>query len=299
MKEEEAFSKMKTLDENFYKIILKTRLSTTQNIEPSDKDNKKKNIVIICALGEELRAAMRAFGLSPQKVKAIKKEGFGFSFRKIPYGIYDVIFIKSQEMGMIAASSITALAAIAFKPILIAMTGICAGRIKKTELGDLIIAKSTYDYEAGKKHKELHLPRPSIIAIEPSLNDIVDNILIDGDFPTDSLKNQYKEVDFDKFEVHFNSLPSGSRVIADETTLAGVAQHHDDVYGIDMEAYGVAYSAKHLNTPWIVIKGIQDYASPEKNTMEDKYRDFTMSASAALLKHIVDSTYFPALHGGH
>jgi nucleoside phosphorylase len=57
----------------------------------------------------------------------------------------------------------------------------------------------------------------------------------------------------------------GEKVLVDD----GLAKMSEDVsrriYAVDMESYGFAAACEHRHKPWIVFRGISDYADPKKD----------------------------------
>ena len=68
------------------------------------------------------------------------------------------------------AASLATRSILCFSPNLVVMTGICAGRQQKTDIGDILLASSVYDYTAGKVVETGNLVRPDAIQCD---NDIL------------------------------------------------------------------------------------------------------------------------------
>lgn len=279
------------------------KIESFPNTPPEKRDDC---IVVICALPDELQNAIEAFGGNedlPLKKDAFKEHAF--SYKSLEYQNYKIVFIVQNQQGMVSAASLTARAIVNFKPKLVAMTGICAGQKKKAKLGDLIIVKQTFDYEAGKKVEEdgsggvATNHRPQTIQLEPKIINIITNMFT-SKVPERVLELVQQEKHFRipasmKFNIHFKPLASGSCVVSDGgQTLQEIAHQQEDLAGIDMEAYGIAYSARTLSTKWVVIKGIQDFADSKKGKHEKTYRQFGQYASARLLRYFLDSPDFRA-----
>ena len=66
-----------------------------------------------------------------------------------------------------------------------------------------------------------------------------------------------------------------------------VLDNEGNLYGIDMEAYGVAVAASSLGTKWFVAKGVQDYADGNKSSTEEDGRTFAAYVSAILVGKII------------
>lgn len=90
-----------------------------------------------------------------------------------------------------------------------------------------------------------------------------------------------------RISIHMKAIASGTAVIDDEQTMASAATVQDNLYGIDMEGYGVALACSALGTKWVVIKAVQDFADGKKEMDENGVRDFSAYASASLLKQMI------------
>lgn len=274
------------------KELINIHLST--HCYNNDEDEERRDcVVIICALPEELSNAEEAFKIQKNSSKRDKEKEYGFRYSQGVYQKFDIFLIRAPGKGMVAAATITASAVAAFHPKLVAMTGICAGRFGKTKLGDLIIAKQTFDYEAGKIEKEQRRFRPDPVQLSKGIKTAIEYM----HFPKQELLNRIPHTKKGQAEglelnIHFKHLASGSSVLCNPKVFEDLTQLQDEVYGVDMEAFGIAYAADYLNTEWIVIKGIQDYANEEKSKVEDKYRECAAYSSALLLQCLLDSEDF-------
>lgn len=241
------------------------------------------------------------------------------------------------------------------KPKCLAMSGICAGRRNKTELGDVIFADRLWSYDAGKKivenGKEVFqgdmLPyKPSELIVQnmqrmksvfknqdsswmnlkPQLsleeqeNWVLKHLL--------NKKNPVEQTDFDEncpnwseviqrlwnkgwvdkptkltvlgkehiqnliilnpkelpkaseFSVHVAPIATGATVTEDDGIFNSFSSFMRKVLGLDMEGSGLAASAEAYNLPFILAKGVSDFADTYK---DDRYRIFAARASAELL----------------
>lgn len=296
----------KSAENKFEFEQFRSNLGQLQIFSNTTPENRGDCILVLCALPDELKHAMEVFG--GDESLPLKKENFkdlGISYRTIDYNNFKIVFVLQNQQGMVSAASLAARSIVRFKPKLIAMTGICAGRKKKTQLGDLIIVKQTFDYEAGKKVEEgeerkvENNRRPQMIPQNTKIVNIINNLFTSN--PSEKIfKTIQKEKNFKlprnvKFDIHFKPLASGSSVVSDGgQTFMELVHQQEDLVGIDMEAYGVAYSAQVLSTPWLVIKGVQDFANAKKAANEKKFRSFGQYASASLLRYLLDSQDFLA-----
>lgn len=80
---------------------------------------------------------------------------------------------RAPDMGKGATLTILQPLVDAMRPVCIAMCGVCAGRLGKTALGDVVVGERMYDYDAGKWREEFSadvrtysLPAPWKVAAE-------------------------------------------------------------------------------------------------------------------------------------
>ncbi len=86
-------------------------------------------------------------------------------------------------------------------------------------------------------------------------------------------------------EVHILPMACGSQVIADETVVGGIAKTHRKLAAIEMESYGVVFSATSFNIKSAVIKSVCDFADSEKG---DDMHEYAASASAIFAFKLIE-----------
>lgn len=83
-------------------------------------------------------------------------------------------------------------------------------------------------------------------------------------------------------------LASGSAVLSDGVIIGDVRNQHQELIGIEMEIYGLyaaAYSASDPQPAYIALKGVCDFADPDK---EDGYQEYAAYASAQVLRILLE-----------
>ena len=255
------------------------------------QESVQYDVVWIFALPEERDIAFNALNISSQNSEECLRDfitNYAFTFQQFALGELNIAAVTQVAMGMASATSLTTRAILAFKPKLIAMSGICAGRKGKVKIGDLIVADQTYDYTAGKSYIEKFMPRPMPLPVDGILKDYVVNSVI-GHSEIDKLARQPSAMwtPSQPISIYLKSLASGTSVVDDDKTIAEASFVQDNLYGIDMEAYGVALAASSLGTKWIVAKGVQDFADGNKSSSEVDSRTFASYASAILMSKII------------
>lgn len=261
------------------------------NEDSFSPEKENYDVLIVCALPEERDRVFDAF-LVPeenrQRIIQSFRADYNFVYHKFTYAGLSFAIVTQNSMGMATATSLTTRAILAMKPKLVAMTGICAGRKTKVNLGDIIVADQVFDYTAGKKYIDKFAPRPLSFSADDVVRNYVSATVLNNDQISDSILQAWRGNRIShRISIHMKAIASGTAVIDDKETMESAAAIQDNLYGIDMEGYGLALAAFALRTRWIVIKSVQDYADGKKGREEKGIRDFSSFASAMLLKLIL------------
>jgi nucleoside phosphorylase len=172
-----------------------------------------------------------------------------------------------------------------YQPLIVMMTGLCAGDRRRVRLGDLVVADRLFAYDSGKvclDEQGQRVYEPDIMTYQPSASLLHYAGLFDGwqsgvrrlERPAD-----YREAEQEVREVHLHLKPmaSGSAVRADRLFEQARILVRGTV-AIDMEgaAFGLVMSRYPL-IPWLVVKGVCDYADQDK---DDRYHDYAARVAA-------------------
>jgi nucleoside phosphorylase/CheY-like chemotaxis protein len=231
---------------------------------------------IVCALEKE-REAFRYSNAEVGDRRLIR----GLDCLDITISGKKGIVVKPPRMGMTDAAIVTTQLLDAFHPSIICMSGICAGIPGKSEIGDLIIAESCFDYQVGKWTKsgfEYELYQVPIAEdvrgrlSQSLLNDQLNaEIRIDLEFP-----------ELLKKEIKFVTHASGSAVVADKAKRDEITAMHRKLASVEMEIYSLyrAASVSVQKPLFFAIKGVVDDAGASKG---DKYHLYGATSSARLV----------------
>ncbi len=168
-----------------------------------------------------------------------------------------------------------------YQPRIAIMTGICAGDAQRVQLGDLVVAERTFTFDNGKftldeygrsvhEHDAMtyHLDATiqQFLGLFDEWKPLVAGLQRPLSFP------QQREI-----TCHIKAMASGSAVRGDHP-FEDVRAPVRATVAIDMEgaAFGLVMS-RHPLIPWLVVKGVCDYADQDKN---DVYHDYAARASA-------------------
>ena len=197
-----------------------------------------------------------------------------------------------NRMGMVATALRASSLIETLRPRLLAMTGICAGVRGKVRIGDVLFADPAWDFQSGRRVREHgnprlairphHLPAPQRIrSLFEQLRDDRDALArMVADFPGDAPAIS---------RIVPGPVASGSAVLADGEIIQEIKdEQHQELTGVDMEIYGLyaaAHSADSTQPLFFALKGVCDYADPDKEDVDQHYAAY---ASARVLQLLIE-----------
>lgn len=259
-------------------------------VEQQSQDSLQADIAVLVALpSPELDQVLRT--LAPQWRKE-GREGVVFNVAQAEiHGENLTIAVAVQnDMGMVPAAILATKTIRAWRPRLLAMAGICAGVKGKVNLGDIVVGKQLFDYGSGKLKNGRLQPDYQPVSMDDQLCNCA--IHLASDKPTLStiradwpLATGKPDTDL---HAHVGSMASGAAVVADDSVVEGIQQHKRSLIAVDMESYGFARAASSSlsPTPFIVVKGVQDFANESK---ADDFREYAAFVSANYLYRFLNT----------
>ena len=281
-------------DEDEWKELIVNRI---KHINTSLKDEIKIDIAIITATTDEYDAVVREF--KPDSLLPVLDDSGSYKIGTMKCDEEDKLILVTQlpEMGMPAASNTVTKLIMRFNPDKLFMVGICGGVKGKVELGDVIIASSSWDYGNGKitpntddeKTYYKFEAEPHQIGAETGtislMRDHANGILRE----VENEWNAKNENDMISSKIHISPLPSGASVIADDKLFNEIIKpQHRKCVGLDMETYGFYYAVKNTynrNYEFLSIKSVSDFADSDKN---DDYHKKCCFISARFLRKCLE-----------
>lgn len=181
------------------------------------------------------------------------------------------------------------------RPRLAIMTGFCGGIPNKTDLGSILFAEMSIDWDFGKWKPNDEMAklysRPEPISIRNTKihriardfeeNGVRDKVFLAGNLV--SLSN--KEISSPSIQLV--PFASGSAVIGDLHVVDNIKSINDNIVGVDMESYGFYYACNypHAAKPeFVCIKSVADACGPEK---DDRLHAACCYSSAYVAKEII------------
>lgn len=201
-----------------------------------------------------------------------------------------VAAIFQDKMGLTDCSALTANCIHVFKPKLICMSGVCAGRKEmKVNICDIIMPSSIFTYDTGKygqndfKHEPLWEDVDSGIIRRARIkaSNIVQEI-----YEKFNSSAPYRSA---KPKVHFDIMACGSSVIDRKEKIDEIGDMHRKVVGFDMESYALIRSVKLTDNtiPVFVVKSVMDFGYDKS----DSDKDMAAAWAANFLYHYIQEEF--------
>lgn len=203
--------------------------------------------------------------------------------------VINVSAISAPRMGLVSSALLAAKAITNLRPKFLAMTGICAGVESKSEIGDVLVANPSWNWQSGK-HKvtelgphfnasphDLPLPEYMSSRVEQLSADKTALSKIKANFISPPVKNE--------LSLRCGPVASGSAVVADEEVLERLLDVDRGMLGLEMEIYGLyaaSFSAAHPRPTAIAFKSVCDFGTKDKNDSYQIYAAYTSALAMQL-----------------
>lgn len=259
------------------------------DIEENTLKTPPVDVALIVAVQNEREGVYHAFNIlsTPDKHRELFRK-YRIEYEYFTCDGVKIALLIQSSMGMTQAASLATRAILGLQPKLVAMVGICAGREDKSALGDIVIASSVYDYTAGKYYANHFGPRAYPYRTYSGLSTYITGSVIHNLGLVAKIKSDYHgDRPKNEIDIRYGIIGTGTSVIDDSKKMEEIIRDQDDLIGIDMEAYALAAAAEDLDTKWIVIKSVQDFANGNKSSSESGVRNFAAYSSAKLFQLIV------------
>jgi nucleoside phosphorylase len=198
------------------------------------------------------------------------------------FGSFGAIVVQSG-MGSVGATSstITTLRAIElWQPSTIVMVGIAFGINKKEQkVGDILVSSHIIPYEFSKiRHSGVEF-RSELPPASLFLRNRVKNL------------RGWKFAVEDKFaKVFLGPMLTGEKLIDDPVFLKSLVDRFPNAIGGEMESAGVYAAAAEENVPWIIIKGICDFADGNKSNNKEQNQQLAISSAVDFTSHLFSNS---------
>jgi len=247
----------------------------------ANENNFSNDICFITALRDPELLGILAL---PVEWGAEESLGNGILFQCGTYRCADqqlnLICAHSTQMGLVSAAFMSRLIIEKFRPRLIIMTGICGGLGNSVKLGDLVVAEKSWDWQSGKwlhdgsfeSAPDQKDASPELIALARGMN------IAAVDFHNSYVGQRPKVAP----NILVGPMVSGSAVVESSELHARFKMQHRKAIAVDMECYGVYFSALMSPTPapkFICIKAVSDLSDKNK---ADEIQPYCSHLSASI-----------------
>lgn len=189
------------------------------------------------------------------------------------------------RMGPVAATILATKAMLQLRPRMVIMAGICAGIPGKADIGDVVAADISWDWQSGKFVDKLGSEAFQIAPHQLVIDDATRNQLIllkrDAEF-WNSLAVDAIKAKAQLPKLILGPMATGSSVLADARVTERIKENqHKNVVGLDMETYGV-FAAVDSCDPTVKVlslKAVCDKGDLKKSDVHQPYASFVSAAT--------------------
>lgn len=229
-------------------------------------------IVLITATEPEVEAVLRLLKPSPRRRAVLK----GFVGPETYYlGRFASCFaaVTKCRMGSVEAGAAAQHALHVWRPKAVVMVGIAMGRDPaKQKIADVLVASQIISYEPQRVGVSQIIARGPIPPADPTLLNRFENLPHWSFARPDGLR----------CERHVGPLLSGEKLVDDPEFKAELFERYPQAIGGEMEGVGLAAAAVRNLVPWILVKGICDWADGKKHK---KHQPLAAAAAVSLVYH--------------
>ena len=164
------------------------------------------------------------------------------------------------------------------------MTGIAAGyKSSNNNIGDILIIDQSYDGTSGKVMTQIDNtikfePNPTYVSLDPDLKEKLREFEAKVELFAKIKRDFQGNTPNAELKCHIGPVVSVPYVVQNEDKFLDFKKIQRKLLGLEMEAFGVFYSAANSSNPKakaIVIKSICDFGDKEKADNFHKYAAYT------------------------
>ncbi|MDO8040376.1 hypothetical protein [Janthinobacterium sp. SUN137] len=204
--------------------------------------------------------------------------------------IFNVIAVVCTRMGPVQAAILTTKCLMSMRPKIVVMAGICAGLPTRTDIGDVVAADVSWDWQSGKyvdsKGAETFQITPHQLSISDALRGQLTLLKKDSAF-WQSLATLSSKHSLPIPKLVIGPMATGSSVLADERVTERIKTgQHKNLTGLDMETYGVYAAVQSClpEIPMISLKAVCDKGDTQKS---DEHQQYAADISARASFHFL------------
>lgn len=251
------------------------------------------HVVILTALDLEQRACVSALPGVERGLERGRRSGGNIYRAEV--GPYRVVVPPPMGSGNTSAGVAAAQAIDAWRPQRLILVGIAAGNPgdRRVRLGDVLVPDKIVGYEPGKKTVSGFDPDPD--SYRPSFDLLTAARAVRPGEWIQAI-GAPRPADRDRHPVvHFGTLFTGEKVLADGRTLQDLGRSWRNTLGAEMESLGVATAAYREGPGFLVVKAVCDHADRVKS---DDWQPYAAEAAARFAVAVLRREPFAPSPGG-
>ncbi|MEP9088035.1 hypothetical protein ABKU27_18085 [Enterobacter hormaechei] len=198
---------------------------------------------------------------------------------------YRIALIVLPRMGLVTSAITTTRVINHIKPKNIVMPGICAGVEGEVNIGDIIVANPSWEWQTGKWKGESFAIEPYQINASPDILRRLNSLA-----ETDFLRKIWASTNHKRPDtppkLYIGPMVSGSSVISSENMMQDLKLQHRKLLGLEMEIFGL-YAAcinSHVQPKFVSFKTVCDFGNETKG---DNFHAYCCEVSAFLCKELI------------
>lgn len=268
-----------------WRFILKQKVGYSVQAKNSESPVALESfdVVLITALRETEFAAVLNLDIDWEQISYAGDISIYYrGLMETATGPIKIIAASTLRMGMPSASALSMKMSLLFRPKLIAMVGICAGKKGTCGLGDIVVADPVWDWGSGKlkvvKGEKRFAIAPHQVAIDAGFRLKILDIKGDAAILSEIRSGWGGAVPGGQLEVFIGPMASGASVVSDLDIMRDIEQQNRNTIAVEMEAYAVMAAAEYAIRPApkaIVIKSVCDFGDASKHSKWQKYASYT------------------------
>ncbi len=250
--------------------------------------HERIDVLVVAALASEIEA----FGLFPWGWAAAEPIDDTTFVRRGKFQCngrtFTIASTHAARMGMVSAAVLTSKLISSLNPKICVMPGICAGLPGRAEIGDVIFAECSWDYQSGKHATDdeggsVFQQDPHQIAVDVKIVSRVDELARDTR-DLHAVWDKWPNKPRLPFSVKRGPMACGSAVLANSEYVSWIQKQNRKIRAIEMESYGFLHAVNVANEPRpvaIVAKSVCDFAD---NLKGDDHQAYACYTSAQTIK---------------
>lgn len=258
-------------------------IETQYSGKKSEKENDnspldKHDILVVCALYDpELESFLNLLEnvtelIGPDLSSLFGRTYFSGTLKATNNQSLRVAALFQDKPGMVDCCGLTVLAIRYFRPKVVAMTGVCAGReTMSISQGDIIISSEVFTYDTGKVTDQGFMREPLWSSVPDNL---IQRVRVSGHNIIEDIAAEIEKTAYiiEKPSFHIGVTACGSPVVDKEGLLEKIAGTHRKVLNLDMESFAILRAIELTDTRImpLVIKGVMDFSKGKNDAFKRK-----------------------------